>query len=416
VTSLSGMKEAASHIAEQSVEELRTVPYSSLALDGTPASSTSPTNPGYYVGSSGTGATYRWNQSSDAPTPHTEQLVINSTSGKVPAAATTWSDGRIAGKVYRYVTAVNDPNCSDTLCPGDDYKRVTLAVTVDNVGGPKNPIIVSALMADPSAAIGGVVDGSVNPLNSPNTQCIESGVLVDCSHTIAGAVKSFYLYDTPATSTARQEISGNHATHPTVAPSGTCSGSGSTSGCPVPDLMGPDQPPTPTVVPPVYSYSNEITGGTWPGGIVLRRDVSCTSTPSGSDNTKGHMWVTAPLAAPMTVTGDASLSLSTATFNGVSAEVTLCIRFYNVPASITNLVTNSPTAIGTGSHTQTTWPQTATAVGFSMDFRGTSGNYTIPMGNRLGVRIWAAASAGADVAAIYDHPLHPAFVQINEAE
>lgn len=417
-THLAEMKETASHIAEQNLEQIRILRYDALALAATPAGSTDPKNPGYYVGSSASGPTYRWNQKSDAPSPHTEQLVIKA-GGGVAAAASTWTDGRISGKVYRYVTAVNDPSCSELLCPGDDYKRVTVAVTVDNRGGPPKPILVSSLAIDPSAAIGGVVNGSVNPLNNPSTKCVEGGALVDCERTIPGTGRTYYLYDTPATQSARQGISGDHATHATVAPTGSCPTAGnigSTSGCPVPDLMGADPPPSSTELPALYKYSTEITGGSWPGGAVLRRDVACEATPSATDNTKGHLWVTAPAAAPMTLTGDAALNLSTATFGGVAAGVTLCVRFYDVPASLTNLVASPPTAIGTGSHTQSSWPQTPETVGFVMDFRGSSPDYTIAQGRRLGVRVWPASAAGADIAAIYDHPSHASFVQVNEAE
>jgi hypothetical protein len=179
--------------------------------------------------------------------------------------------------------------------------------------------------------------------------------------------------------------------------------------------MAADPPPSSSVAPSLYNYSTDITGGTWPGGAVVRRDVACDATPSTSDNTKGHMWITAPLGAPMTLTGDAALNLSTATFNGVTAEVTLCVRFYSVPGSITNLVANPPTAIGTDSYTQSTWPRTNSTLGFTLEFRGTNPDYTIPAGSRLGVRIWASASSGADIAAIYDHQSYPSFLQVDEA-
>ena len=424
LTTLSEMKEAASHIGEQKMEELRTLDYDRLALNGTPASSTDPLDPGYYVSTSSGTATYRWNQKSDAPTPHTENLLICTAvgtgcpeTGIVSAAAESWSDGRVSGKIYRYITTVDDAQCTIAVCPGSsDYKRVTVAVTVDQDGGPKNPILFSALVADPDTAPAGeLLDGSENPLESPDTQCSNAaGEVVDCVNNLEGTVTSYYLYDTPATASARAEISGSHATHPTVAPSGTCE-EGNTGGCPVPDLMGVDPPPSPTVTPSLYNYSNEITGGTWPGGTVIRRDTTCTGTPSSTDNTKGHMWVTAPLAAPMTVTGAGALNLSTQTFNGVSATVTICVRFYNVPGSIGNLVGTPPTAIGSDSHTSTTWPRSATAVAFTMDFREGEADYTIPAGNRLGVRIWAEASSAADLVAIYDHPLHTSYIQVNEA-
>ena len=41
--------------------------------------------------------------------------------------------------------------------------------------------------------------------------------------------------------------------------------------------MGIDPPPAPVVTPPVYNYSNEITGGTTPGGAVVRRDTSAAA-------------------------------------------------------------------------------------------------------------------------------------------
>ena len=109
--------------------------------------------------------------------------------------------------------------------------------------------------------------------------------------------------------------------------------------------MGIDPPPAPQVTPPVYNYSNEITGGTTPGGAVVRRDTTCTGgTPTTTDNTKGHMWVTPPLAQSMSIS-DAALSLSTQTFNGATADAMVCVAFYDVPGSITNLVASPPTLL-----------------------------------------------------------------------
>jgi hypothetical protein len=63
-------------------------------------------------------------------------------------SSSTWNDGRLAGTVYRFVTWVNDP------CPAcasaNDYKRVTVAVTITK--GPPNvdPVVASTLARDPS--------------------------------------------------------------------------------------------------------------------------------------------------------------------------------------------------------------------------------------------------------------------------
>jgi hypothetical protein len=409
VTTFSEMKEAAAHVAEQKMEELRAMDYGKLALNGSPVpvSSTDPKNPAFYVGGGGT--TYR----PDHQSPGTEPLVIDAVDGQVPAAAESWSDGRIGGKIHRYVTCAGatveecdqGPDTSAT-------KRITIAVTVENSFGPEKPILISTVIGNPETAAG---EGS-NPLESPDTFCEdEDGTSIECSQGVDGTVSTWYLYDTPATNATRQEIIGSHATHATVAATGTCSGA-TTSGCPVPDLMGIDQPPAPTVTPPLYNYSNEITGGSTPGGAVVRRDVTCSGTVTTTDNTKGHFWVSAPLADSMTLSGDAALSLSTQTFNGATADATICVAFYNVPASISNLVTSPPTLIGTAGYEHTTsWPRTPTSLGIGLDFLDSGFGATIPAGNRLGMRIWTSSSSGADLVLLYDHPLHGTFLQVNES-
>jgi Tfp pilus assembly protein PilE len=413
VTSFSEMKEAASHVAEQNIEEMLAVDYGKLALKGnpTPASSTDPNNPAYYLGVNGTGAkTFRWNQKANAPAGHTEPLVIDATNGAVPAAAEAWSDGRLRGSIHRYVTCAAAAVTACEQGPATSaYKRLTVAVTVDNAFGPEKAILVSTLVGNPEAQNG---EGA-NPLDSPNTQCEDDGELVDCTRSVEGTVRTWYLYDTPATASARAEITGSHATHPTVAPSGTCTAA-VTAGCPVPDLMGPAPTPAPEIAPPIYNYSSEITGGSTPGGAVVRRDAACNGTVTTTDNTKGHLWVSSTLSAPITVSGDAAMSISTQTFNGVTASATICIGFYNVPGNISNLVATPPTLIGAAQYTDATWPTAASNAGFKIDFLGDAAGVAIPAGRRLGVRVWVAASAGADLVMLYDHPLHGSYVQVNE--
>ena len=414
VTSFSEMKEAASHVAEQKMEELRALDYGELALEGNvvPSSSSDPHEPAHYLQSGGT--SYLWDQRDDAPASHTaEPLVIDATDGKVESVAEAWDDGRLHGKVYRYVTCASD--VADDCDQGADtsaYKRIIVAVTVENHLGPQKPIIVSTLVSDPDLANG---EGS-NPSEDPGTWCTDpdTGAEVECSEAATGTVSTWYMYDTPATNATRQEIAGSHPTHPTVAASGTCTAA-NTSGCPVPDLMGIDPTPAPVVTPPVYNYSNEITGGTTPGGAVVRRDTTCTGgTPTTTDNTKGHMWVTPPLASSMSIS-DAALRFSTQTFNGATADAMLCVAFYDVPNSITNLVETPPTLLVSKGGPITglmNWPTSASEVAFVLELFE-DGSATIPTGHRLGVRIWTSSSSGADLVVLYDHPAHLSFLQVS---
>ena len=415
LASHSEMKEAAAHVGEQAMEELRALDYADLALNGdpSPASSSDPKNPAYYLGGDGAGGkTYRWDQRSDAPAGHTEPLIIDATNGQVPAVAEEWNDGRLKGKIHRYVTCASTAAADCDQGPDTSAtKRITVAVTVENKLGPQKPILISTVIGNPAATNG---EGA-NPLESPETQCEDGGVLVECSGGVSGTVRTWYLYDTPATASSREEIVGSHPTHPTVAPEGTCTGSDD-SGCPVPDLMALAPPPSPVVTPPVYNYSNEITGGSTPGGAVVRRDAECSGSVTTSDNTKGHLWVSAPVSGPVTLTGDAAMSATTQTFNGVQAAGMLCVRFYNVPGDISNLVENPPTPIGSAGYSLTSWPKTPGSLTFAMDFLSGGGGSEIPAGNRIGVRVWVAASSAADLVFLYDHPFYATFVQINEAD
>jgi hypothetical protein len=404
VTTFSEMKEAASHVAEQKMEELHALDYSELALDGNvvPSSSGDSSNPAYYLESGGT--KYRWDQKENAPAGNVaEPLVIDATDGQVESTAEAWTDGRIHGQIYRYVTCATPTGGTAADCDsGPDtsaYKRVIVAVSVENAMGPQKPILASTLVGDPDLANG---EGS-NPDDDPGTFCTdpETDQEVECHESAGGTVSTWYLYDTPATNSTRQEIAGSHATHATI--TGT------------PDLMGIDPTPAPAVTPPFYNYSNEITGGTTPGGAVVRRDTSCTGgTPTTSDDTKGHFWVTPALAEAMSVS-DIALAIETQTFNGATADVLLCVAVYDVPGDIATLATVPPTLLvskGLPQSGLTAWPTSVAEEDFVTELYE-AGSATIAAGHRLGIRIWPSSSSEADIVVLYDHPSHMSYLQVS---
>lgn len=144
---------AGSHVAEKEIERIQSLPYGSVLLGSAPATSTDPNNPGYYV----TGAAYRWDQRSGGSTA-TEPLAMAPGGACVPAPClpatpTTWSHGRLTGRIYRYVTWVNDSVCG-AACPGSsDFKRVTVAVTED-ADANRPPVLTSVTVTDPTARRG----------------------------------------------------------------------------------------------------------------------------------------------------------------------------------------------------------------------------------------------------------------------
>ena len=409
LVSFAEKKEAMVHVGEREIERILTLDYEKVALDSAPPPAPDPADPGYYVQA---GPSYRWNQRADAQPPHTEPLVIDP-AGEIPAASTSWSDGRLSGRVERFVTWVDDATCG-SLCAGtQDYKRVTVAVTVNGRGGPTKPILLSTLVTDPDAAPeGAVLDGNQNPLADPSTTCLEGGVTVECARGVGGNAQTWFLYDTPATAAERADITGDHATHPTVAPSGPCSAT-EDAGCPVPDLLGEAPPPAPEPLPDLYRYSIDQRTDGYAAGRLLRRDAACDGTPTGTDNTKGQLWASAPLADPTIFTGVGGLTLHTHTLDGEQASVALCLAFYDVPESVRTLVEQPAQEIGRASYSLGTWPTGPEIVAFTFDFRAAVPDISIPAGHRIGMRIWPASTSGADIAVLYDHAQHASSLQLN---
>ena len=418
LVSQSERKEAAVHVGERAMEKILGQSYASVALTSTPTRvGSDPDDPRYYV----TGDNPPRFQYNRENTSATEPFVVDATQGTLSGSPTDWQDGRWSGTVHRFVTWVDDPNCrsADVVgpdpCPGtEDYKRVTVAVTIRGEGGPKKPILLSAVIPDPDAAPpgSGVVLGD-NPLANPDTTCTDgSGNQVPCFGTGPGGGRIFYLYDTPAAAGARQAITASHPAHPTVAPNGTCT-STNTSGCPQPDLMDATAPPTSDPLPALFNYSTD-SGGTYAGGRALVRDAACNETPSSSDNLKGQMWVTNALASSSSFNGKGGLTLSTQTVGGVSGAGTLCVAIYDVPGSITNLVSAPPTLLGTAVYSLDPWPAEPTLLSFNFNVREGQSAVTVASGRRLGLRVWAAPTSAADLAVLYDHPSHASFLRLTE--
>jgi Flp pilus assembly pilin Flp len=135
----------AAHRGQLEVEKALSLDYRNIALTSAPGHSGSSSSPDYYANSDGT---YQWDQSG-SPKP-ADSMVVDATGGAI-VHVSSWNDGqsRLSGSIYRYVTWIDDPHV-----PGaQNAKRITVAVTVDNVGvaGSKKPVLVSSIAFDPEA-------------------------------------------------------------------------------------------------------------------------------------------------------------------------------------------------------------------------------------------------------------------------
>lgn len=374
---------AMTEIAQKEIEQIEGTDYSSVALSSTPSTSTDSTNPDYYV-VSGSPAAFKWNRSSTS----TETLDVDSTNGTV-APVTSWSEGGFSGRIYAFVTWTADTQCSPSCPSTQDYKRITVAVTM-STGLLPTPVWVSSVMADPSATPpGGCSGGSCgNPIIDPTTNCQNSsGQTVSCSSGIdQGVSNTWFLHDCAATNSSCPTVSENNATDST---SGVISGKICTTsqsqagtaanvvGCPTPDLMD-DSPPGGTTSTPVYNYSTDqcSTGCSGPAGTGTLCTTSCSyaggrllqptcasglcgggpigsggSGPSGSGggsdstsdctsgwsntylNSQSQLWATAPLTSALTLSGYGGLTVFSQTLGGAAGLVSFCVEIYDIPPS-----------------------------------------------------------------------------------
>ena len=177
--------DVASAMGNRELERVTAQPWKKVALSAAPTGgATDPDDPDYYVsggpcGGPGLPASspcYRYDWAD--PT-KVEPLVVDSTDGDATANPQTWTapapggGTRLSGKVYRYVTWVNDPNCLSATCGGPGvYKRVLVAVTVNGVD---QPTVVTTLIQN---GAGGTIR---NPLANDAT-CLDGGSPVPCTN------------------------------------------------------------------------------------------------------------------------------------------------------------------------------------------------------------------------------------------
>lgn len=389
--------------AQRQLEYLQSLPYRDLAHTAALTGSATAGSPLSDVNA--TNGTYRWDRSSGGAAT-AEPLVVDA-QGALTSASESWSDGSSSGTIYTFVTWVTDSRCGGGCPTSRNYKRITVAATLDSGGPPVAPVYIASIVSDPHATpLGKVVNGQSNPLADPQIKCTDqsTGTQSDCTQSVgSSSLSQWYLTDTAANGTYAVP-SASHAPHPTVA----CA-AGTSSGCPMPDLLSPTPTPAADPVQALYDYATGVSAaGGYPGGRLLRRDVGCSSTPS-ADNTKGAQWVTAPLTAPLVLTGQGGMSLTTQTLNGATASATICLGLYD-GTSLTNLSTTTP--LGVLSYTLASWPTEPTPVSFTFDFVS-GGTVTVPAGHRVLARLWVAPSSGADIALLYDHPDFSSMLQLS---
>lgn len=410
--------------AEQEMEVLRSLSDEELALTSAPVTSTEEGNPGYRVNSS----TGKYALKRGAPPSEYKELVVNGHTlypdetlehGVVSPGPTSFTNGNVSGKVYRYIVWRNDASCSAETCPGEqDYKQIIVAVKMNaqtNGGSPGGYVEVQSDFVDPEHS------AADNPI--PGAE----GVVT---------AQQFFLSDSPCSSTGatgRREISADHALHNTLGNCASGEQTGTTKGAPDALLTGspPDPTPEDSSTPLAYDYSSDYENTPTPAtakGIQLRREESAGCTYKEGKTAPAweeHRWVTDPMPKEFVMTtgegtGQVTIDFFTRALSDSQYTGKLCIYLFKREESGSSF-TDTMVANNIGGASYWTWqPSNANhywprgeweEVTTTLTFNGP---VKIAKNQRLGLALSLerAGTQGDAVSILYDHPNYRSRIEV----
>lgn len=372
--------------AENELERVLSLPWSQVALTGTSSSwSTKPSDYTYVSSPTGGcpsnagGAAPTYQPDHSGASSATEALVINGctytttlnvngtaqTQTLQPTAGTvapvqTWSapgpsGGTVSGDVYDFITWATDPTCQQTSTPyskcsqADDYKRVTVVVTMNGISQPSLPALVSGLATPPNN--GQPVNGSTG------TSCQDGPTTVSCTNTPPCPSGGC---DTPIPGFPPAPGGGDGSTQCTTSSTpGTLSSSLPTSSCYVP----------------------------------LPSSSSCASGPPSGVASSSWLTPAIPLGVTWNVTGTGTMTVYLESSSGTAVSTNLCVGMYVLPSGPVGNLFSQP--IGTAFSVSATASAGAPT---PMTFDYTMGSPVTPVLSSTGLAqiefvLWTTAAA-----------------------
>ena len=381
---------AANQVAQREMEQLKSVGWDALLMDGVPESAADPKDPRSGMGGTSGSPTFK-----PAPDAEAQPIALGDPPAvgepdtrAVKVTATPWKSGNAGGMVYRFVTWGDDGPCG-AACPGDqDYKRITVAATITSPA-KMAPVILTSNVTNPGDAPAATTTTTPGP--PPSEQ---------------SSFRTYYLYDTPAPFDSHQTPT-THTARDTQK---------------FPDLMMQDLPPdpnpdpnNPTITVPVERYTTDVSG-TYEGGAAIQQTDQC----KGGDKKHEHMWVSRVQTTDTKLTGAGLASIFTQTVNGAIGTGVICVTIFDVPGTLKadGSVNGTVYKIGSlASHTEDPWPSTAMEL-LEFPFRFLPDGatyYTVTANRRIGVYLTTSNVSLQDMAVMYDHPDYPSSIGLELA-
>jgi prepilin-type N-terminal cleavage/methylation domain-containing protein len=400
--------EVAIHQAQRELERMRALKYDAIGLNTTsaPAHASDPADPNYRVQAGGV------LRIKPGPPALDEELVLLGTEpgGKVDPGPESYTigegGGAVTGKIYRYVTW-RDEKCPTGICDGThNTKRLVVAITVDRGNiGPRNPIWVSTIVANPNESVTGEV---APPAPAPST-----------------SAQNFYLYDqrcrSSESSNSYTAPTAGHSTQDTASAGAACELSDSSGR--QPSLMGPATPMYDDPPLPPFKYSSDLSGD-YPAGLAMIRSGSAcpaTSYPVNDQTGKWsmHAWATKKFSADFNLTGNAFVTLWTTSVGSLSGAGRICATLVDRLYS----GTTNDVVLGSATYETAPWPTTKNEPGkscgtsdfpcaaqrtFSFSVSGTK----VRANGRLLLILTVLGSSDKDLVFLYDDPRYRSFVEV----
>jgi type II secretory pathway pseudopilin PulG len=412
---------------QREMEQVKQVPYDQLALTSLPTHSNAANDPNSRV----SGTTFDVDEGAGSDY---QPLVYNGgnsqesggavSGGVVDPGPTPFQSGDVKGEVYRYVTWEHDAACSN--CGQDWFKHVVIAVALDPTasGGTRTYQEVQGKLSNPNAGLSKCPAGS--------SGCTNPGGPDPTPWT-------FWLTDTPCSSSARQPIAGDHLSHDAL---GQCSaglktgppGSGGANAGAA-DLMFTQAAPCTNSgcnpQDPLYDYATDVEpqqNADLDKGLQLTPPsangclLSTGNQPAPLNNLlelpsseanpqlKAHKWLSPQIPSgftDVTLDGDGELDLWTQTINGGVYGGKICVWLYVQTASGSDAATSNLDVTGNPSYftySKSTWPNNGWAeIQVPLRFSAV----TLSAGSRLGLAITLekqGTPSSSGLQFVYDHP------------
>jgi hypothetical protein len=424
-------------IAQDEMEQLRSLPYNQIALTSLPSHVTQPSDPFYRV----VGSSFNLDRSGS----NFADIVYNNGSdveggtidpGPDSSNSQPTGSGEVGYTVWRMVVWQSQPGCPATACNGHDVKRVVIIVqpTETATSGARGYLEIHSDFVDPEASTdlppGTGSNTNHQPFYLSDTSCDPNGPTVEQSptshklHNTLGDCTDGTKYDANAGApdslllTPPQETNDPPLDYETDFKVGADDGEGIQI-----DRQCRRLVTDPNTVPPTVSPTQCAAN---PAGT---SDCNWLADPAPNPQTRFHIWLSdeVPVTGPFNLNGPVTLNFYSRTLDNGDFSGKLCFWLFRRDQNGTvdqlfSATNTSPswTYSSAGNFANDKWPQTYTPAGSPLDeppheitTTADVGSQQVPPFWRLGLAVSVSSDTPGPLSFMFDDTQFPATLSVD---